>query len=72
VKSDESDQQFSLRNSNLYRNGSAVRMRGNENISVDPRFVAPYKMSFRLQPGSECLRSASDGTELGARIASSH
>ena len=39
---------------------------GEGNIYRDPRFVDPPSRDYRLLPGSPCIGSASDGTDMGA------
>jgi len=70
VKTDEAAQKVTLINCNLYRNGSVAEVPAENVLSVDPRFVAPYKMNFRLEPGSECIRAAEEREDMGARASS--
>ena len=37
-------------------------------ISIDPQFTAPIVFNFRLNEDSGCRNTASDGSDLGARI----
>jgi hypothetical protein len=60
--------QCDLRNNNLFRNGRSVPSLSNGNISVDPQFVGPRKMDFRLKEGSPCIRAADESSDLGARL----
>jgi nitrous oxidase accessory protein NosD len=63
------DQQarFTLRSSNLYRNGSGLNPMPAGNYSYDPQFVDQRALDFSLAPDSQCRRLCEDNSDCGAR-----
>jgi hypothetical protein len=45
--------------------GSDVVVSGSNNIRKDPRYKDPENGDYRLKPGSPCLKTASDGSNMG-------
>jgi hypothetical protein len=59
---------ITLVRNNFFNNSDDQQFMVNNNMSVDPQFVVPYRLNFQLQENSKGLGAATDGTSLGARL----
>jgi hypothetical protein len=71
ISNQQSSPNFSSIDNNVFCNHAGEIQLSSGNFTADPLFAEPKSrgMNFSLQPNSPCVEKASDGTDLGARLA---